>query len=205
MSVFKVSFKDQSQTGAIAADSIRLQRKIYITGPRGINRSLSEDETFQDCNYWLRFCPLDVGLSITGQPPFTARNSIGCSPDQAFLICTNFDNVRVNGTQDLWSDAPSEQVQILSTISTPMGSGITTIADFMNDYGSYVVSTCITNATAANVIIYINQNPIADLAAGASVVLNVGDYNIEIIQALGGVEGSPVVVSGGSLQIPIYS
>jgi hypothetical protein len=86
-----------------------------------------------------------------------------------------------------------------------MGSGITTIADFMNDYGSYVVSTCITNATAANVIIYINNDPIADLSAGASVVLNVGDYNIKIIQALGGVEGSPVVVSGGSLQIPIYS
>lgn len=68
MSVFRVKLSNPKQglldkdptTGLPFATS--LQRTIFVTGPKKIQRRLADGETFTDCNYWKRFAYPQVAL-----------------------------------------------------------------------------------------------------------------------------------------------
>jgi len=192
MSTFKVNLKTlvqgtldvwstTSATPVGAAPGVSLQRQCYVAGPKRVNRLMVDGETFSDCNYWKRFCPV------------SSTNPGGCDPVAAFLLCTYDDGAP-------YSDVPSEQ-----TFAVDNGAGVaagvsplwTTAFDFATTYGSYATSAIITNTGATVATIRINGSGSFTLAAGATQVFNTGDLVITTIEGKSAAGGNLITVFAG--------
>jgi len=165
------------------------QRQIYVMGPKKINRLLVDGQTFTDCNYWKRFCPVSTAIPE------------GCDSDRAFLTLTSDDGLA-------WSDVPAHQVYDFANlvgVAPAASPAWATVVDFsITPHFSYAKSACITNTTGASVIIRLNGITQATVANGASLIFDIDELHITKIEAQGA-GGTNVIIPAAKIQIVINS
>ena len=148
-----------------------LQRQVYVMGPNKINRLLVDGETFQDCNYWKRFAPVNA-----------TTNPGGCVVEEAFIEVTTDDG-------SVWSDVEAENTFPVGTGWT-LAAGVAQTVDYMSTYGSYATSATIKNTGGNAMVLTLNGVVGATLtiASGDTQVFNSGDLqitSIELVSAAG--------------------
>jgi hypothetical protein len=130
-----------------------LQRQIYVAGPNGGVRELSDGDTFTDCNYWKKFAYPNL------------------PEEQAFIVVVTDDGIP-------WSDNGDNTYPLVSTGT--ISAGGTASVDYTLTDGGYAVFAQITNTGANPMNVAINGAVTATfpLAAGATQVFNKGDFLI---------------------------
>lgn len=179
MSVFQVQLNNENQgkldidptTGVPFVTSV--QREVYVTGPKKINRLLKDGDTFTDCNYWKKFAY-----------PQMAK-------EQAFIKVITDD-----GT--VYSDEASENTFGVGgsfTLATSYNS--TNTIDFMTTYGSPASFLQVQNQAASSILITgeLNgdTNLVFTLGQGETQVFNTGDLAITKIR-LKAASGTPTAL-----------
>jgi hypothetical protein len=130
-----------------------IQRQIYVSGPNGGIRELSDGDTFTDCNYWKKFAYPNI------------------SEEQAFIVVVTDDGIP-------WTENGDNTYPLVSTGS--ISAGGTAAVDYTLSDGGYAVFAQITNTGSNPMNVAINGAVTATfpLAAGATQVFNKGDFLI---------------------------
>ena len=179
MSVFQVQLNNEIQgkldinpnTGVPFTTSV--QREVYVTGPKKINRLLKDGDTFTDCNYWKKFAY-----------PQTSK-------DKAFITVLSDDG-------SVYSDVESENTYGVGrslTLATSYNDDNT--IDFMTTYGGPASFLQVQNQAASSILITgeLNgdTNLIFTLAQGETQVFNTGDLAITKLR-LKAASGTPTAL-----------
>ncbi len=179
MSVFKVKLNNEKQglldidpsTGTPFTTSI--QREVYVTGPKKINRLLQDGDTFTDSNYWKKFA----------YPQTTKEN--------AFIEVISDDG-------SVYSDVESENTYGVGrsmTLATSYND--TNTIDFMTTYGGPALFLQVQNQAATSILITgeLNgdTNLIFTLGQGETQVFNSGDLAITKLR-LKAASGTPTAL-----------
>jgi hypothetical protein len=187
MSVFRVQLNNAGQgqldidpTTSIAFTTSE-QRKVYVMGPKKINRLLSDGDTFTDSNYWKRFAYPQVPL------------------DQAFIQTVTDDG-------SVYSDVESENTFGVSgsyTLATSYNS--TNVLDFVTTHGGPATFVQIRNMDASIVITAeLNGDTSLTLSipAATAQVFNAGDLSITKIRlkSASGTPSAQIIASVKSAQ-----
>jgi hypothetical protein len=130
-----------------------IQRQIYVSGPNGGVRELSDGDTFTDCNYWKKFAYPNL------------------PEEQAFIVVVTDDGIP-------WTENGDNTYPLVSTGS--ISAGGTAAVDYTLSDGGYAVFAQITNTGSNPMNVAINGAVTATfpLAAGATQVFNKGDFLI---------------------------
>jgi hypothetical protein len=130
-----------------------IQRQIYVSGPNGGIRELSDGDTFTDCNYWKKFAYPNL------------------PEEQAFIVVVTDDGIP-------WTENGDNTYPLVSTGS--ISAGGTAAVDYTLSDGGYAVFAQITNTGSNPMNVAINGAVTATfpLAAGATQVFNKGDFLI---------------------------
>ena len=194
MSIFKVNLNNTKQglmdidcqngstvTNYLGAQfTTSKQRTVYIMGPNKINRKLKDGETFQDCNYYKRFCYPQV------------------SYEDAILTCTSDDG-------SVYSDVSEENtfpyvvtrtIGAGTTYATPTTNNTIDILTLTGGYASFVQLTNASDASSGtNITIILNGSATASftLEKGTTQVFNAGDLMISRIDVVNTASGAGVV------------
>jgi hypothetical protein len=180
MSIFRVNLNNTAQglldktfdsthiTGEQVATS--KQRTVYIMGPGKINRKLNDGETFQDCNYYKRFC----------YPQATLENAI--------LTVVSDDG-------SVYSDDSTENtVPYTWNCIAQIGSAFADNSfDIVATAGGYATFLQITNAAAAtDVQVRLNGSTSAvfTLEHASYQVFNAGDLKISKVEIANNLSGA---------------
>jgi hypothetical protein len=192
MSVFRVKLCN-TQQGLMDIDpstglpfTTSKQRSIYVTGPKGIHRKLTDGETFTDSNYWKQFAYPQVSL------------------EEAFIEVVTDDG-------SYYSDVPSEN--IYPVVWLPGADGVIGAGDDQNDnnmsldivgtYGAPAVFVQIQNTDSGSVQVILNGSADATftLEGNSTQIFNAGDLVVTSIafdnsaSGAGEVESVEVILS----------
>jgi len=163
MSIFKVKLNNGTQ-GLLDNDpnGLSIQRSVYAMGPDRISRELKDGETFSGSNYWKRYVFPNT------------------SADLAFLIILEDDG-------SAWYDkTDSNNIPKVYKITVQDGTDFTdNVIDIQGDTNSFADFVQIANQSEDPVQIKLNgiNSAIFDLGAKEVQVFNVGDLNIQKIEA----------------------
>ncbi|MCK9459696.1 MAG: hypothetical protein M0R80_08660 [Proteobacteria bacterium] len=168
MSLFTVNLNNSAQglldkqfdaTHAGTQVATSKQRTVYIMGPGKINRKLKDGDTFQDCNYYKRFCYPQVSL------------------EDAILTCTTDDG-------SVFSDVADENT-FPYVGSIVCAGGSTYAANSLNlltatGAGGYATFVQISNPGATAVSVKLNgvATAIFTLEPATSQIFNAGDLKV---------------------------
>ena len=182
MSIFRVNLNNTEQglldktfdsahtSGAQVATS--KQRTVYIMGPGKINRKLKDGDTFQDCNYYKRFCYPQVSLQ------------------DAILTVVTDDG-------SLYSDVPAENTFPYALTRTFAGASTyattNNIVNLLTLAGGYASFVQITNATAQAVQVRLNGLAVFTLESLGTQIFNAGDLSISLIEVDNSASGAAAV------------
>jgi len=172
MSVFRVKLQN-SQQGRMDIDpstgvpfSTSKQRTIYVTGPKGIHRKLTDGETFTDSNYYKQYA----------YPQ--------CSLEDAFLEVVTDDG-------SYYSDVESENVY--PVVWLPGADGIigagdddsddNMTLDIVDTYGAPAMFVQIQNTDSGSVQVILNGSATATftLDGSSTQIFNAGDLVVTSI------------------------
>lgn len=179
MSVFRVKLNNASQgqldllaptasPGLGTQAAVSTQRQAFIMGPGKCQRLLVDGETFTDCNYYKRFCPV------------TATNLQGCSLENAILEVVTDDLSVYSDTEGGATELTTITVSVLN--GTDYGDNE---VDFITTYGGPALFLQMENTNATtDVSVKINDRSAAifTLENTATQVFNRGDLTINKIQ-----------------------
>lgn len=165
MSLFRVNLNNTVQGTLDIDPKTRLefdpsiQRTIFVSGPGGVYRKLTDGEEFSDCNYWKKFAYPQVGY------------------DQAFIEVVEDDG-------SIYSPVPEENnfpVVFTRTLADGDGFGDGNIIDIIGDYGQPANFVQVSNAQGGGDI-QVKLNGLAGavftLLAGDTQVFNYGDLAV---------------------------
>lgn len=175
MSVFRVNLNNTAQgkldidpTTGVAFTTSQ-QRKVYVMGPKKINRLLSDGATFTDSNYWKRFAYPQVAM------------------EYAFIQVVTDDG-------SVYSDVESENtfgVAGAFTLATSYNS--TNVIDFVTTHGGPATFVQIRNLDASIAItaeLNGDTNLTLTIPAATAQVFNAGDLAITQVR-LKSASGTP--------------
>jgi hypothetical protein len=153
-----------------AQNATSIQRSVYIMGPGKVNRKLMDGVTFQDCNYYKRFCYPQVSL------------------EDAILTLVTDDG-------SVYSDVASENT-FPKSYSKNVFQG-TVFAqnqfDILTDTGGYATFVQITNFAAATDV-SVRSNGVTDAVVtvehASTQVFNAGDLQISLIEVANNLSGA---------------
>jgi len=181
MSIFQVNLNNRSQglldvypvNNVMTQLMTSRQRTIYVMGPGKVNRKLKDGDTFQDCNYYKRFCYPQVSL------------------EDAILTILSDDN-------SVWSVDSTENTFPYTFAKTVFPG--TTFAqnqfDILTDTGGYATFLQITNdASATDVQVRLNglTTAIFTLERASFQVFNAGDLQISMVEVANNLSGAQAV------------
>lgn len=189
MSIFRVKLQNTAQglmdvtsnVGSNTQNATSIQRTAYIMGPNKVNRKLVDGQTFQDCNYYKRFCPISEGGLATNE--------------NAILTIVTDDN-------SVYSDVAGENT-FPYTYAKVCAVGSTFAMNSFNvltDTGGYATFVQITNlAAATDVQVRLNglTTAVFTLENASFQVFNTGDLQIsqiEVANNLSGAEAVPIEI-----------
>lgn len=150
--------------------TVSKQRQIYVTGPNGKHRLLSDGDTFTDCNYWKRFTTEVMGEEF------------------AFIEVISDDG-------SIYSDIPDENTFSVGETLTLTTDYEDNIVDFVTDYGSPARFLMIQNLDESLAIrgeLNGDSNITFLVGAGETMMFNQGDMVITSIR-LKSLSGNPEV------------
>ncbi len=136
-----------------SSETSSLQRSVYVTGPKHINRLLKDGDTFTDCNYWKRYAYPVVPYS------------------EAIVEVVTDDG-------SIYSDIPSENVTAV-TYNRTISVG-DTYGDNEIDFGGAATFVQIENQSSEAIKVRLNSatTAIFDLAGDTTQIFNSGDMTI---------------------------
>jgi len=175
MSVFRVKLNNAGQgqldidpTTGIAFTTSE-QRKVYVMGPKKINRLLSDGDTFTDSNYWKRFAYPQVPL------------------DQAFIQTITDDG-------SVYSDVESENTfGVAGSYTLATSYNDTNVLDFVTTHGGPATFVQIRNMDPSIVItaeLNGDTNLTLSIPVSTAQVFNAGDLAITKVR-LKSASGTP--------------
>lgn len=156
------------EVGSPFASSI--QRQIYVAGPNGKHRTLSDGDTFTDCNYWKKFTTEEMGEEF------------------AFIEVLSDDG-------SIYSDIPDENTFSIGQTLTLTTNFEDNVVDFIGDHGSPARFLMIQNLDESIGIrgeLNNDLNITFLVGPGETMMFNQGDMVITSLR-LKGVSGSPEV------------
>lgn len=175
MSIFRVKLQNTAQgkmdvTSNVGHDHQNLtsiQRTAYIMGPNKVNRKLVDGQTFQDCNYYKRFCPVSEGGLATDE--------------NAILTIVTDDN-------SVYSDIASENTtpfavsRVIAAFSTYTDAN--NQFNFLTLAGGPAVFLQLTNAGLTTLQVRLNglTTAVFTLEANSFQVFNLGDLQISLVE-----------------------
>jgi hypothetical protein len=174
MSIFRVNLNNTAQgrldvaagTQAVnpgAQNATSIQRSVYIMGPGKVNRKLMDGVTFQDCNYYKRFCYPQVSL------------------EDAILTLVTDDG-------SVYSDVPAENTAPYAYSRTIAGwstySDTNNIFDILTNAGGPATFVQLTNNGLSTLSVRLNglTTAVFSLDGGTTQVFNAGDLQVSLIE-----------------------
>ena len=164
------------------AFTVSKQRQIYVTGPNGKYRLLSDGDTFTDCNYWKKFTTEVMGEEF------------------AFIEVVSDDG-------SIYSDIPEENTFSVGQTLTLTTNYTDSVVDFVTSYGSPARFLMIQNLDETITVfgeLNGDTNITFAVGAGETMMFNQGDMVITSIR-LKGVSGTPDVSYIASIKSQCYS
>lgn len=162
--------------------TVSKQRQIYVTGPNGKYRLLSDGDTFTDCNYWKKFTTEVMGEEF------------------AFIEVLDDDG-------SIYSDIPEENTFSVGQTLTLTTNYADSVVDFVTDHGAPARFLMIQNLDESITIfgeLNGDTNITFAVGAGETMMFNQGDMVITSIR-LKGVSGTPDVSFIASIKSQCYS
>lgn len=163
MSVFKVKLNNGTQ-GLLDNDpnGVSIQRSVFAMGPDRISRELKDGQTFTGSNYWKRYIFPNT------------------SADLAFLVMLEDDGSAWYDKADINNIPKVYKLTVIDGTDFPDN-----LIDIQGDTNSFADFVQIANQSDDPVQIRLNgvDSAIFDLGAKEVQVFNVGDLNIQKIEA----------------------
>lgn len=147
-----------------------IQRQIYVAGPNGKYRTLSDGDTFTDCNYWKKFTTEEMGEEF------------------AFIQVLSDDG-------SIYSDVPEENTFSIGETLTLTTNYTDNVVDFVTDHGSPARFLMIQNLDGSIGIrgeLNSDSNITFLVGPGETMMFNQGDMVITSIR-LKSLSGTPEV------------
>lgn len=135
MSDFIVRLQPTNRGSGFASDpsclnGISCQRTITVQGPNGVNRVLSDGETFTSTNYWKKFAPISQGGESTDENAIVHiindDGSVWNSHNSSFNKFARVHNLTIEAGTTYTS--PGNLINVLATYS-----GISTFTQITTD------------------------------------------------------------------------
>lgn len=142
------------------AFSISKQRQVFVAGPNGTYRLLSDGETFTDCNYWKRFSYPTVGRQFSFIEVVTDDGSV-------------------------YSDIPEENTFAVGATETLDGTYANTEIDFVTTHGGVARFLQVQNLDTTNGIsgqLNGDANITFHLDPSETQIFNTGDLSITLLR-----------------------
>jgi hypothetical protein len=175
---------DNSESFGEVGDTFTVskQRQIYVTGPNGKYRLLSDGDTFTDCNYWKKFTTEVMGEEF------------------AFIEVLSDDG-------SIYSDIPEENTFSVGQTLTLTTNYADNVVDFVTDHGAPARFLMIQNLDESIAIfgeLNGDTNITFAVGAGETMMFNQGDMVITSIR-LKSTSGTPDVSFIASIKSKCYS